>query len=153
MHKNIAVAELLIDEAVAAIVKVGNVYHPEHISVGVAIKNGIPDRKALHDWWMGRSIPASHSGLREALDVLHISSPQFLLTKCFGLSLSDQYWVKPISKNAEWKGINFFKNKFSEDVGNALFGKTPDSGDINLMSPDNTSDSWLKKKCFMQRAF
>lgn len=146
MHKNTAVAELSIDETVAAISKVGKVFHAEHIPVGVAIKNCITDRKALHDWWIGRSIPASRSGLREALNALHISSPQFLLTKCFGLSLSDQYWVKPIAKNIEWKDINFFENKFSEDVGNVLFGKTPDSGDINLMSPDNTSDGWLKKK-------
>lgn len=146
MHKNIAVAELTIDEAVAAIVKVGYVYNSEHIPVGVPIKDGRPDRKSVHDWWIGRSIPASRSGLREALEVLHISSPQFLLTKCFGLSLSDQYWVKPAGKAIDWKDINFFDNKFSEDVGNALFGRTPDGGDINLMSPDNTSDGWLKKK-------
>ena len=57
MHKNIAVAELSIDETVAAIAKIGNVYHPEHIPVGVPVKNGRPDRKALHDWWIGRSIP------------------------------------------------------------------------------------------------
>ncbi|HBQ65157.1 MAG TPA: excisionase, partial [Clostridiales bacterium] len=146
MHKNIAVADLLIDEMVAAIVKVGNVYHPEHIPVGVTIKGGRPDRKAMNDWWIGRSIPASRSGLREALNILHLSSPQFLLTKCFGLSLSDQYWVRPANKQLEWKDINFFENKFSEDVGNAFFGRMPNGDNIDLLSPDNTSDGWLKKK-------
>lgn len=36
----------------------------------------------------------------------------------------------------------FFENLFSEDVGSALFGG-PFSG--NFMSPDNTSDGWLRK--------
>ncbi len=69
-----------------------------------------------------------------------------MLTKCFGLSLSDQYWVKPTGRNIEWKDVNFFENRFSEDVGNAFFGRTANYGDLNLMSPDNTSDGWLKKK-------
>lgn len=145
MHKNIAVAELTIDETVASISGIGDVYNPEHIPVGVPLIKGRPDRKSLHDWWIRRSIPASRSGLRDALDVLKVSSPQFLLTKCFALSLSDQYWIKPKNKPLEWKDVNFFDNGFSEDVGNALFGRTPD-GEINLMSPDNTSDGWLKKK-------
>ena len=34
---------------------------------------------------------------------------------------------------------------FSDDVGNILFGQ-PASQDIDLMSPCNTSDGWLKKK-------
>lgn len=36
----------------------------------------------------------------------------------------------------------FFENLFSEDVGSALFGGQF-SGDF--MSPDNTSDGWLRK--------
>ena len=69
-----------------------------------------------------------------------------LLTKCFGLSLSDHYWLRPKSAPLEWSAVNFFENPFSEDVGNALFGQVPDSKAISLMSPDNTSDGWLKKK-------
>ena len=37
-----------------------------------------------------------------------------------GLSLSDQYWMKPAESNLEWKDINFFENSFSDDVGNIL---------------------------------
>lgn len=45
------------------------------------------------------------------------------------------------------KHINFFENPFSEDVGSALFGGQF-SGDF--MSPDNTSDGWLRKKWVIQ---
>ncbi|MDR2712568.1 MAG: excisionase [Clostridiales bacterium] len=146
MHKNIAVVELVIDETISAITKIGDVHHQEHLPIGVPVRDSRPDRKSLNDWWIGRSIPASRSGLRDALAALRISSPQFLLTKCFGLSLSDQYWVRPALKSIEWEDVNFFDNSFSEDVGNALFGRAPEGGDLDLMSPDNTSDGWLKKK-------
>jgi len=146
MHKNIAVVELVIDETYGTITKVSDTYRREHIPLGVPVRDGKPDRKALYEWWTGRSIPASRSGLRDALAILRVSSPQFLLTKCFGLSLSDQYWVRPAHKSIEWEDVNFFNNSFSEDVGNALFGRAPEDGNFDLMSPDNTSDGWLKKK-------
>ena len=69
-----------------------------------------------------------------------------LILKCYGLSLSDQYWFKPNDVNLQWKDINFFDNDFSEDVGNALFGTPTESDSFSLISPDNTSDGWLKKK-------
>ncbi|MDR1158098.1 MAG: excisionase [Oscillospiraceae bacterium] len=146
MHKTVPVVELTIDETIAAVTEIDEVYHPAHIPVGVPVKSGKPDRRALHEWWIGRSIPASRSGLRDALEALRVSSPQFLLTKCYGLSLSDQYWVKPKGKPLAWADVNFFENEFSEDVGNALFGRAPEDAELDLMSPDNTSDGWLKKK-------
>jgi hypothetical protein len=146
MHKTVPVAELTVDETVAAITGIGEVYAPAHIPVGIPMKDGRPDRKALHEWWIGRSIPASRSGLRNALEGLRVSSPLSLLTKCYGLSLSDQYWVKPKDTRLEWADVNFFENGFSEDVGDVLFGRAPKETELDLMSPDNTSDGWLKKK-------
>lgn len=107
--------------------------------------NQIPNKKELNEWWFGRSIPASRSGIRNALEKLNIRHSEQLLLKCYGLSLSDQYWMKPADSDLQWKTINFFENDFSDDVGNILFGQ-PASQDIDLMSPCNTSDGWLKKK-------
>lgn len=90
--------------------------------------------------------PRSRSWLREAMDSLNISAPQTLLTKCLGLSLSDQYWVRPVQENVSWESVNFFQSPFSRDVGDILFGGKADSKDMDLMSPDNTSDGWLKKR-------
>jgi hypothetical protein len=121
MNKRMPVVEVSIDEANAAIVKVGRLFHPDYLPVGIPIIRGIPDRKSLNDWWRGRAIPAIRSGIREALDILQVPHTEQLLTKCYGLSLSDQYWINPKGYPLKWEKINFFENTFSDDVGNALF--------------------------------
>jgi hypothetical protein len=146
MHKKLPVLELEIDEETSTILKIGEVFHPAHVPVGVEMDGNSPARVALNNWWLGRAIPASRSGLRDALQLMNVSSTGLLLLKCFGLSLSDQYWVDSHAKPLDWEKINFFENEFSEDVGNALFGHAPQGGEISLISPDNTSDGWLKKK-------
>jgi hypothetical protein len=143
MHKTTPVLRLVIDGDTGTISGVGEAFSPEHLPVGIPHSDG---RKALNDWWTGRAIPASRSGLREALETLRISSPQLLLTKCYGLSLSDQYWVRPENSGLRWEDINFFDHTFSEDVGNILFGEARDGEGFDLVSPDNTSDGWLQKK-------
>ena len=95
MHKNVEVAELLLDDESCYILKVDKLNAPEHLPVGIRYSKGIVERNELNLWWQSRSIPASRSGLRDALEILDISAPSALLIKCFGLSLSDQYWVRP----------------------------------------------------------
>jgi hypothetical protein len=146
MHKERPVADLTLDEATCAIVKIGAVHAAEHVPVGVTVKNGEIDRAALNKWWRNRAIPASRQGIRDALQELDLPDTQSLLDKCFGLSLSDQYWNCSASASLKWAELNFFENPFSDDVGNILFGKRTGGGEISLMSPDNTSDGWLRKK-------
>ena len=145
-HREHPVLALDIDEDTGTIVKVNEKYSRERMPLGVVQKGDIIDRRRLNSWWLGRSIPASRSGIRDALEKLDIPTPQLLLTKCYGLSLSDQYWVRPEKLDIKWEDVNFFDNPFSDDVGNILFGEIPKGGEIDLMSPDNTSDGWLKKK-------
>jgi len=145
MHKKIPVADVEIDSETANILSIPKLHSMEHIPIGIEAKDGVVSRKSLNDWWLGRSIPASRSGIREALEAMNVSSTKMLLEKCLGLGLSDQYWINNPQKPLEWERINFFENAFSEDVGNALFGKTPNT-EIDLFSPDNTSDGWQKKK-------
>jgi hypothetical protein len=146
MHKAIPVLLMDLDEGTGTVVAIDKVFEPVRVPVGIELTGGVVDRIGLNEWWTGRSIPASRSGLRDALEAMNVSSPQVLLTKCFGLSLSDQYWAKPEGTNLKWEDINFFDNAFSEDVGNILFGQLPDGDAFSLMSPDNTSDGWLRKK-------
>jgi len=144
MHREIPAAEIELDE-LSHITAINNVYAPEHLPVGTVNKIGV-DRTALAKWWSKRSIPASRSGLREALDTLNMSVPQELLDKCYGLSLSDQYWISPADAPLSWSEVNFFDNAFSEDVGNLLFGYGASSDSMSLVAPDNTSDGQLIKK-------
>ena len=144
MHKNKQVALIEISDLHGYITKVIEVYEEKHLPVGV--KNDRMIRQTLDDWWTERSIPLSRSGIKEVLDKLHIETPQMLLTKCNGLSLSDQYWICYPGRDTNWNDINFFDNNFSEDIGKIIFGEKRNSNNLNFASPDITSDGNLKKR-------
>lgn len=149
MNKNIPIVPLEIDKG--DVLWVGNAINPKYAPVSIEIDDGIVSRADVSYWYHHRSIPASRDNLRNGLSNLgheelgSLSSPVFLLEKNFGLSLSDQYWLKPEGSNLEWKDINYFTNEFSDDVGKALFDNLEVSTP-NLNSPCNSSDGWLNKK-------
>ena len=145
MHKNIPVLAVSIPEGSGTITEIHDVYHIDHLPIGVKTVDGKIWRQSLNSWWRNRKIPASRDGLRNLTEHPDLLDPDLLMEKGFGLSLSDQYWINPVDNPLNWSSINFFENKFSEDVGDILFG-TPPTGELDLMSPDNTSDGWLKKK-------
>ena len=146
MHRRVEVAKLELDDETGIIQKIESVMSAEHLPVGVPVKNGIADRHELNKWWADRSIPASRSGVREALEALNLTDTKVLLIRCFGLSLSDQYWICPEGTGVTWEKINFFDNPFSDDMGDVLFGKPKKNEDFDFSSPDNTSDGYLKKR-------
>ena len=143
MHQDTEVVDIVVDSETGHIASVKEIYSVDDLPVGI---NPLFIEKDLSNWWNERSIPLSRSGLADALEQLDIQSPRFLLTKCLGLSLSDQYWIKDKQSNIKWKQVNFFDNKFSEDLGELLFGKQFDKNEINLSSPDSTSIGNLKKR-------
>lgn len=146
MHKRTQVASIELDDATGFIQKIGEIYAPEHLPVGIHVRHGVADRTELNQWWTDRSIPASRSGIREALEILEIASTKLLLLRCYGLSLSDQYWIKPDGSDLTWEDVNFFDNSFSDDIGDVLFGAPKKDNALNFSSPDNTSDGFLKKR-------
>lgn len=149
MHKNIAVADVEIDESIGGITVIDNISSKEHFPIGVVhplhhIES--IDRYALNKWWAGRSIPASRMGVEDALEKLGVYNSKLLLTKCLGLSLSDQYWIKPYDSDISWDMVNFFDNDFSDDIGDVFFGTSDKNAGFDFLSPDNTSDGNLKKR-------
>lgn len=149
MHKNIAVADIEIDEAIGGITAIDNISAKEHLPIGVLHSlrhNETVDRYALNHWWTGRSIPASRMGVADVLDTLGMYNTNLLLTKCLGLSLSDHYWIKPYGSDISWESVNFFDNGFSDDIGDVLFGINDKKSGFDFLSPDNTSDGNLQKR-------
>ncbi len=149
MHKNISVAEIEIDDAVGVITEISDIMRKEHLPIGVLHSlrhKEIVDRAVLNHWWRGRSIPASRLGIADVLDSLGLYETGELLTKCFGLSLSDHYWIKPVESALTWEKVNFFDNDFSDDIGDVLLGTSRKTSDFDFLSPDNTSDGNLKKR-------
>ncbi len=147
-HKDIPVLTFKTDyDEVSEIISVLN---PCHLPVGIfkEYDKNISLTQQFRTWWRSRAIPASRQNLNDALELLGNITTEQLVTKSFGLSLSDQYWANPDSSGLSWHDVNFFENDFSDDVGKALFGTLDvhDISSLSLLSPDNTSDGWLKKK-------
>ena len=145
MHKNIPVIKMELTDT-DGITKILDLYAPKHLPIGISVKKNTVDKKALNQWWADRSIPSSRSGVQEALNDIGLADTKMLLVRSFGLSLSDQYWIKPDGTDLEWKQINFFDNTFSDDIGNVLFGLKKREVNFDFSSPDNTSDGCLKKR-------
>lgn len=113
------------------------------------IKDDNIDKNQFNKWWKNRQIPASRNGLKELLERNNIYDEDgfdLLDTKAYCLSLSDQYWVKMLDEDILWEDVNFFDNEFSEDVGKLLFDGLKSSVDLNLNTPDMTSNgNYLKR--------
>ena len=146
MHKNTRVLSMELDSATGLIRKTGALYSPEHLPPGIPVRHGTADRGLLNEWWTDRSIPASRSGIREALETMGLANTGALLVRCYGLSLSDQYWICPEDSGLTWDRINFFDHDFSDDIGDVLFGAEKKADRLDFSSPDNTSDGNLKKR-------
>ena len=154
MNKNVEVLVADYDDAVKAftkIIEVKNIDYAPYILVSFYEKgdeNNNPFRTNLSDWFKGRGIPSWRDKLDLLLHRLDINTPTELLDKAFGLSLSDQYWLKPFDSNIRYEDINFFDNDFdySEfmEASLSLNSKTIES-ENSLKTPNNTTDGMLKK--------
>ena len=79
---------------------------------------------------------------------LNINAPSELLDKAFGLSLSDQYWLKPYNTKINYDDINFFDNDFDySEFLEASLSKNSKTimSENSLKTPNNTTDGMLKK--------
>ena len=110
--------------------------------------NDTPFRTNLSQWFRNRGIPTWRDKLDLLLHRLNITAPSELLDKAFGLSLSDQYWLKPYNLDISYDDINFFDNEFPyTEFLEASFSKNSKTiTSINsLKTPNNTTDGMLKK--------
>jgi len=154
MNKNVEVLVADYDDAVKAftkIIEVKNIDYAPYILVSFYEKgdeNNNPFRTNLSDWFKGRCIPSWRDKLDLLLHRLDINTQTELLDKAFGLSLSDQYWLKPFDSNIRYEDINFFDNDFdySEfmEASLSLNSKTI-TKEASLKTPNNTTDGMLKK--------
>lgn len=110
--------------------------------------NNNPLRTNLSDWFRGRGIPSWRDKLDLLMHRLDINVPDELLDKAFGLSLSDQYWLKPFDTDIKYDDINFFDNDFDySEFMEASLSKNSKTitRESSLKTPNNTTDGMLKK--------
>ena len=102
--------------------------------------------RRIDEWWKSRAIPSTRDGIRRVLESLGAASTGELLDRTYGLSLSDQYWVRREDDPAEWKDVNFFDNPFDEALGEILLTSYSSSHDISLNAPDVSTGGDLPKR-------
>ena len=154
MNKNIEILAAEYDTANGVFLKVLDVYNIEYapyILKRFYIKddiNNVPFRTNLSEWFRGRGIPSWRDKLDLLLYRLDISAPTELLDKAFGLSLSDQYWLKPFNSDIKYDDINFFDHDFDYaeflEASLSLNSKVIKK-ETSLKTPNNTTDGMLKK--------
>ena len=133
--------------------KIYEIYNIEYAPLAVfnASKNRSSSlTKTVNNWFRGRGIPSWRKDLEKLLDKLGVSSSVELLNKYYGLSLSDQYWLKDVNSAVKWEDINFFTNDFEYeaylDASLDSSSKSIVSLDKNIFkSPNNTTDGMLQK--------
>ena len=110
--------------------------------------NDTPFRTNLSKWFKGRGIPSWRDKLDLLLHRLNINTCEELLDKAFGLSLSDQYFLKPVNNNITYDDINFFDNNFDfAEFMEASLSKNSKTivHEESLKTPNNTTDGMLRK--------
>ena len=150
MNKNKKVFDFVYDEEEHFIVNFERNYpeNEDYAPFGLIKMNEI-DKVEFNKWWKNRQIPASRKGLKEVLhnsNVYDKDNFDLLDAKAYCLSLSDQYWVKGVDEKISWESINFFDNEFSEDIGKILFNGGKTALNLNLNTPDMTSNGNYEKR-------
>ena len=154
MNKNTKVLEAEYNEVSKffdKIYEVFNIDYAPYILKSYYIKDEINNtifRTNLSDWFKGRGIPSWRDKLDLLLHRLNIITPSELLDKAFGLSLSDQYWIKPVNSNITYDDINFFDNDFDyAEFMEASLSKNSTTivKEESLRTPNNTTDGMLRK--------
>lgn len=140
--------------SVEEIIEIYNIeYAPLHLA-NVYKDKSSSLKKAFNEWFKGRGIPSWRKDLENLLEKLNVKSSEELLDKAYGLSLSDQYWIKEEKNNIKWKDINFFDNDFRYEgylnvsIDSSSLRKTKQA---DLKSPNNTTDGMLQKGWIIEK--
>ncbi len=154
MNKNteVLIAEYnVVSKFFDVIIEVKNIDYAPYILKSFYMEddfNNTSLRTNLSEWFKGRGIPSWRDKLDLLLHRLNIDTPSELLDKAFGLSLSDQYWIKPYESDIKYDDINFFDHDFdySEFLEASLSRNSKTiTKEESLKTPNNTTDGMLKK--------
>ncbi|ETP72498.1 putative transcriptional regulator [Lachnospiraceae bacterium JC7] len=116
MHKDDKVAELIFEPASGALVSVMEVYTETLLPIGT---KG-PD-ELLKGWWHRRAVPVTQGNILCILERIGFMTPQAYLLRNLGLSLTDDYWVKPSGEALSWRDVSLFANEFDDVIGAGHF--------------------------------
>ncbi|MDO5812530.1 MAG: HipA domain-containing protein [Bacillota bacterium] len=109
--------------------------------------------KSINEWFSTRIIPNYRDNKESIFEEYQVRDGYELANKHYALSLSDQYWLKPVDEDILWEDINYFdhdydgKHFFEVTYGKESFEtlhlKT--SSENKYTTPNNTLGGQLKK--------
>lgn len=133
------VLDIDIDTEFGLVNHIGTLHNEKRLPLSVLY--GGNKIKDLNAWLTARSIPKSRKNIIQLLSENKVKTPNALMVKNLGLSLSDQYWLNPQENSMSWKNVNLYENNFSTvDMTNYALSQSQHS-----YSPDSSLNGQLIK--------
>lgn len=114
------------------------------------------DERKLIAWWRDRGIPENRQRLAELLKEQGCSTPQELLLKNWGLSLTDTYWICPEEyKNLKYEDVNLFDHGNDKMILHDGYGRIHYTGSVNAATGGTLDKRAVKKdgEWFLEKKF
>lgn len=147
-HKNIDIA--LLDINNNGILAVHYLDENTHVHSPYLKKMSLEE---LQTWWNLRAIPNTRPDLKEILLSANCDSSQQYLLKNLALSLSDCYWVCPLTVELSWEQVNPYTNEtslsFLSEAKNEHFTNNPHAslgGEMKKNSFKDHNEWYLRKE-------
>lgn len=142
MHNDDIVVILSIDIVNGNINKIASMGNYELMPLG-----GRKSPDELKKWWARRAVPISQGNIKRILQTQDITTTQSLLVRNLGLSLTDHYWIKPISSNLKWENVNLYENDFKDNLESYRLNESEiDLNNITTFYPGSSLQGELEKK-------
>lgn len=144
MHKDDNVCNVLFNEN-GYLLKIVRTINPELLPLPAK-----KDLSLLKEWFEDRAVPKTRHNIK-SLVLSGMTTGNYMLDN-LGLSLTDNYWLKPFGENIKWKDINLYNNDFSSVIINnhEQINKIPSRTHFSKYSPDATTKGDLEKKWFIK---
>lgn len=143
MNRTHPVADVVYNEENHEFSHIGETLDPARAPLCFAAMASRIPLARFNRWWRGRGIPETRNNLASLLRQAGARIPEELLRRNLGLSLSDQYWIRPAESGLRWEDVNFFTNSF-DAVDRATAQFFAEEPGIHA-HPQNTSDGNLEK--------
>lgn len=116
---------------------------------GIGRLDKAPNRYDFAEWVRNRAIPGVRPNLPLILRDLKARSAAALMFESWGLSLSDPYWFKPQTANANWEDVNYFANGYENGFGSLTLSesvaRSPQRIPAITRTPDTATNGMLNK--------
>lgn len=148
MNKNHKVLEFSYDESIPMITNITQIYDKNYLPYYINKQDNKNLIKLLNNWLAIRFQKHTSWFKKLAKTTHQVNLLDAIFTKSYGLSLTDEYWLKKAYDKVKWEDVNFYNNDFQYklfiEVGLESRKYDYDNVDV-LYSPDITTGGELGK--------